>query len=123
MTTGDAIIEPESISLTTGKQGELGGLWTVRPVLNSGANWQIEFDFQIQGESNTKLYGDGLALWYTKESLEKGTVFGNRDRWNGLGIFFDTYDNTDHSGTISKCDLFYIPTNNMNTILFYFNMY
>jgi hypothetical protein len=35
-------------------------------VLNSGANWQMELDFNIYGEMG-KLFGDGIALWFTKE--------------------------------------------------------
>jgi hypothetical protein len=34
-----------------------------------------------------------MAFWYTQERMEEGPVFGNRDRWNGLAITFDTFDN------------------------------
>jgi hypothetical protein len=34
-----------------------------------------------------------MAFWYTRERMEEGPVFGNRDRWNGLAITFDTFDN------------------------------
>ena len=34
------------------------------------------------------------AIWYTKEqSLSGGPVFGAADNWNGLGVFFDSFDN------------------------------
>jgi len=33
------------------------------------------------------------AFWYTEKRLEEGPVFGSADRWNGLGIFFDSFDN------------------------------
>jgi len=39
---------------------------------------------------------DGMCLkafWYTEKRLEEGPVFGSADRWNGLGIFFDSFDN------------------------------
>ena len=97
---GSTDVEDNRIHLTTGEQGEKGGMWVMRPVLNSGAHWQVEFDFQINGASG-KLYGDGLAFWYTKETMEVGDVFGNRDAWTGLGVFFDTYDNYDHSKGIT----------------------
>lgn len=32
-------------------------------------------------------------MWVTKERAEQGTVFGMKDRFEGLGIFFDTYKN------------------------------
>jgi len=47
---------------------------------------------QVHGQG-TRLFGDGLAFWYTKEHSEEGPVFGNRDRFTGLGVFFDTYSN------------------------------
>lgn len=40
------------------------------------------------------LFGDGFAVWLTKERAEMGPVFGNRDNFEGLGIFFDTYANS-----------------------------
>jgi len=32
-------------------------------------------------------------VWYTTKRAEEGPVFGNADNWNGLGIFFDSFDN------------------------------
>lgn len=34
-----------------------------------------------------------MALWVTKDRAEQGSVFGMKDRFEGLGIFFDTYKN------------------------------
>lgn len=34
-----------------------------------------------------------LLVWLTKDRLSPGPVFGSKDNFNGLGIFFDTYDN------------------------------
>lgn len=39
------------------------------------------------------IYLDGLAFWYTRTPGIEGPVFGSVDKWTGLGIFFDTYDN------------------------------
>lgn len=34
------------------------------------------------------------AFWYTTQRGEyTGEVFGSSDRWNGLGIIFDSFDN------------------------------
>ena len=38
-----------------------------------------------------ELYGDGLAIWLTKERMVNGPVFGSIDYFQGLGIFLDTY--------------------------------
>lgn len=39
------------------------------------------------------LGSEGLAFWYAEEPGKLGPIFGSKDRWNGLGIFFDSHDN------------------------------
>ena len=34
-----------------------------------------------------------MALWITKQRASPGPVFGSVDKFEGLGIFFDTYKN------------------------------
>lgn len=34
-----------------------------------------------------------MAFWVTKSRVEEGPVFGMKDEFEGLGIFFDTYKN------------------------------
>ncbi len=48
-------------------------------------------EFKIHGKN--QLYGDGFAMWLTKERAKPGPVFGSADNFEGLGIFFDTYKN------------------------------
>lgn len=52
---------------------------------------QIEVEFKIHGHGT--LYGDGMAMWLTKQRATPGPVFGSVDNFEGLGIFFDTYKN------------------------------
>lgn len=52
---------------------------------------QIEVEFSVNGQGN--LFGDGMAIWVTKQRGQQGTVFGSQDRFEGLGIFIDTYKN------------------------------
>lgn len=33
------------------------------------------------------------AIWYTENQGLDGPVFGSADMWNGVGIFFDSFDN------------------------------
>lgn len=33
------------------------------------------------------------AVWFTEEQGLDGPVFGAADKWNGVGIFFDSFDN------------------------------
>ena len=63
----------------------------------SSSPLQIEFEFKIHGQGN--LYGDGFAMWITKERAAPGNVFGCADKFEGLGIFFDTYKNN-RPGTV-----------------------
>ena len=58
-------------------------------------NWEILIHFAVHGQGKT-LFGDGFAVWYTKERGEAGPVLGNRDYFTGLGVFLDTYSN--HNG-------------------------
>jgi len=34
-----------------------------------------------------------MALWITKQRAQTGTVFGFTDKFEGLGVFIDTYKN------------------------------
>lgn len=57
----------------------------------TATNWQVEVEFKISGKN--QLYGDGLAMWITRQRAQAGTVFGGPDKFEGLGIFIDTYKN------------------------------
>ncbi|KAG0348703.1 hypothetical protein BGZ54_004548, partial [Gamsiella multidivaricata] len=92
---GDTIINTNRhIRLTQDKPSQSGWLWSRLPM--SAPYFQIEFDFKVEGKGDG-LVGDGFAVWLTKERAEPGPVFGNRDRFEGVGIFFDTYANSRQS--------------------------
>ena len=40
-----------------------------------------------------------MAMWITKDRATQGPVFGSKDNFEGLGIFFDTYKNN-RPGTV-----------------------
>jgi len=52
---------------------------------------QIEVEFSISGHGN--LFGDGMGIFVTKQRAQQGPVFGFQDKFEGLGLFFDTYKN------------------------------
>jgi mannose-binding lectin 2 len=58
-------------------------------------NWEMIVHFSVHG-TGKNLFGDGFAMWYTKEVGELGPVFGSKDYFTGLAVFFDTYSN--HNG-------------------------
>uniref|UniRef100_A0ABR3Y7H1 L-type lectin-like domain-containing protein n=1 Tax=Paecilomyces lecythidis TaxID=3004212 RepID=A0ABR3Y7H1_9EURO len=87
---GDTIIRADKyIRLTSDKPSQQGWIFSRVPL--TATNWEIEIEFKIHGAGN--LHGDGFALWLTKQRATQGPVFGSTDRFEGLGIFFDTYKN------------------------------
>ncbi|KAH0588665.1 hypothetical protein H2248_004479 [Termitomyces sp. 'cryptogamus'] len=72
----------------------MGWLWS-RLALTA-VNFVVEVEFKVSGDSS-HLFGDGLAIWLTRERKIEGPVFGNKDNFEGLGIFLDTYANGRHS--------------------------
>jgi mannose-binding lectin 2 len=77
------------IRLTSDIPSQSGWLFSRVPL--TATNWEIEVEFQISGKN--QLYGDGFAMWITKQRGQMGSVFGSADRFEGLGIFVDTYKN------------------------------
>ena len=63
-------------------------------------NWEMVLHFHVHGQAK-HLFGDGFAVWYTKEHGRSGPVFGNQDYFTGLGVFFDTYSNHNGEHTVS----------------------
>ncbi|XP_042372700.1 vesicular integral-membrane protein VIP36-like, partial [Plectropomus leopardus] len=56
----------------------------------------MHVQFKVHGSGKKNLHGDGIAVWYTKDRLHPGPVFGNQDRFHGLAIFVDTFRNDLH---------------------------
>ncbi|KII95565.1 hypothetical protein PLICRDRAFT_34462 [Plicaturopsis crispa FD-325 SS-3] len=81
------------IRLTRARPSQMGWLWSRLPV--TAANFVLEVEFKI-GSDSTHLFGDGLAIWLTKDRAQPGPVFGNADKFEGLGVFLDTYANARH---------------------------
>ncbi|KAF2751355.1 vesicular integral-membrane protein VIP36 precursor [Sporormia fimetaria CBS 119925] len=93
---GDTIIRTDKyIRLASDKPSRDGYIFSRVPL--TATNWEIEVEFKIHGHGN--LYGDGFAMWLTKERAQQGNVFGSKDKFDGLGIFFDTYKNN-RPGTV-----------------------
>lgn len=93
---GDTIIRADKyIRLTSDRASQSGWIFSRVPL--TATNWQVEFEFSINGQGN--LFGDGFAMWVTKNRAQQGDVFGMQDKFEGLGIFFDTYKNN-RPGTV-----------------------
>ncbi|PQE08212.1 hypothetical protein CJF32_00010279 [Rutstroemia sp. NJR-2017a WRK4] len=93
---GDTIVRADRyIRLTSDHPSSAGWLFSRVPL--TATNWEIEVEFKIHGQGN--LHGDGLAIWLTKQRALQGDVFGSVDKFEGLGIFIDTYKNN-RPGTV-----------------------
>lgn len=89
---GDTVIKSDSyIRLTGDRPDQSGWLFSKLPAMPE--NFQVEFDFKLHGGGGGSLMGDGLAFWITTHKGGNGPVFGSKDNFEGLGIFFDTYKN------------------------------
>ncbi|KAI1435789.1 concanavalin A-like lectin/glucanase domain-containing protein [Xylaria sp. CBS 124048] len=93
---GDTVIRPDSyIRLSSERPSQNGWLFSRVPL--TATNWEIEVEFKIHGKNT--LFGDGFAMWLTKDRGEPGPVFGHKNYFEGLGIFVDTYKNN-RPGTV-----------------------
>ncbi|KAH9455271.1 hypothetical protein Pst134EA_022746 [Puccinia striiformis f. sp. tritici] len=92
---GSAIIDTNRhVRLTQNRASEAGYLWSRYPLTQP--SFQVEVEFKIDGDS-ASLYGDGMAVWFSKPSQQIGPVFGSADHWDGFGIMIDTFPNARHS--------------------------
>ncbi|XP_068191076.1 lectin, mannose-binding 2-like a isoform X1 [Antennarius striatus] len=88
---GDAMVTTEQVRLTPDMQSRQGAVWSRIPCHLK--DWEMQVHFKIHGQGKKNLNGDGLAIWYTKQRMQKGPVFGQMDNFTGLGVFVDTYPN------------------------------
>ncbi|KAI4883733.1 hypothetical protein NFI96_020870, partial [Prochilodus magdalenae] len=88
---GDALVTTDQVRLTPDMQSKQGAVWSRMPCHLK--DWELQVHFKIHGQGKKNLNGDGLAVWYTKERMQNGPVFGNQDFFTGLGVFVDTYPN------------------------------
>jgi len=90
---GAAMVHENFVRLTSDAQGHRG--WITNPLPVTAKSWSVLLKFRVSGQ-DSQLYGDGMALWLVQNSNhDEGNVFGREDRWNGLGVFFDTFQNLD----------------------------
>ncbi|ATY63773.1 vesicular integral-membrane VIP36 precursor [Cordyceps militaris] len=87
---GDTIVRTDSyVRLTSDRPSQSGWLFSRVPL--TATNWEVEVEFKISGKN--QLFGDGFAMWVTRQRGEMGPVFGSSDKFDGLGVFVDTYKN------------------------------
>lgn len=90
---GSTMVTNNYVRLTPDSQSKKGQLWNSVPC--SVRNWELQVHFKVHGKGKD-LYGDGFAIWYAKDRMVPGLVFGNMDYFQGLAVILDTYSN--HNG-------------------------
>ncbi|XP_023724588.1 vesicular integral-membrane protein VIP36 [Cryptotermes secundus] len=90
---GSTMVTNNYVRLTPDSQSKQGQLWNSVPC--SVRNWELQVHFKVHGKGK-ELYGDGFVIWYAKDRMVAGAVFGNMDYFQGLAVILDTYSN--HNG-------------------------
>lgn len=90
--TGDTMVTNNYVRLTPDDRSRNGGIWNKVPLFQPA--WEIHMSFKIHGNSRS-LAADGMAFWYVKEKNIGGSAMGHNEKFQGLGIFIDTYKNGD----------------------------
>ncbi|KAK2945504.1 putative ERGIC-53 like protein [Blattamonas nauphoetae] len=88
-TGGRASVTNEQVSLTPLSPSSRGLLYSFQPSFQS--EWEATFSIKISGSG--RVGGEGMAFWYTQQPLSEGPVYGAADKWTGLSVILDVYDN------------------------------
>ncbi|OLL24428.1 L-type lectin-like domain-containing protein [Neolecta irregularis DAH-3] len=70
-------------------KSHVGALWA--KLSNPHEGWVAEYEIKVDGPEYGG--GKGIALWYTSERGKGGLVYGNQDKWDGLGLFIESSSN------------------------------
>ena len=90
---GDATLANDYISLTPSQPNKVGWIWSEESVSSMDA-WEVSLEFHIGG-AQERGAGGGMAFWFTSQQGRTGPIYGHEDTYEGLGIFFDTYEGDD----------------------------
>lgn len=104
----DAIASSENVRVAPSLRSQKGAIWTRQPI--NFEWWDVDIAFRVTGRG--RVGADGLvwglnllpldcffinsfqAFWYVQnKGAYDGDVFGSSDKWIGLGLFFDSFDN------------------------------
>ncbi|XP_060740608.1 vesicular integral-membrane protein VIP36 isoform X1 [Tachysurus vachellii] len=91
---GSTLVTSQYVRLTPDERSRQGSIWNTVPCYLK--DWEMHVQFKVHGSGKKNLHGDGIAIWYSKERLHPGPVFGNQDHFVGLAVFLDTFRNDLH---------------------------
>nr|XP_040129847.1 protein ERGIC-53-like isoform X3 [Ictidomys tridecemlineatus] len=83
---GDTILGLEEVRLVPSMRNQKGAVWSETSVLFPA--WEVEMQMRVTGPGHRG--AQGMAVWYTQNRGQVGSVFGGLASWDGIGIFFDS---------------------------------
>ncbi|XP_061657994.1 protein ERGIC-53 [Syngnathoides biaculeatus] len=87
--SGNAIPSADQVRIAPSLKSQRGSVWCKNKM--TFKHWEAEVTFRVTGRG--RMGADGLAIWFTSAQGRQGPVYGAADKWNGVGIFFDSFDN------------------------------
>eukprot|EP00656_Telonema_subtile_P056164 TRINITY_DN8914_c0_g1_i2.p1 TRINITY_DN8914_c0_g1~~TRINITY_DN8914_c0_g1_i2.p1 ORF type:complete len:438 (+),score=118.29 TRINITY_DN8914_c0_g1_i2:106-1419(+) len=67
-----------------------GRVWSRRN-FKAGA-WIMEFGLRVVGHGSEHDMGKGVGFWITERREKPGQLYGSEEKFKGVGVFFDTFD-------------------------------
>uniref|UniRef100_A0A8C6B9U6 Lectin, mannose binding 1 like n=1 Tax=Monodon monoceros TaxID=40151 RepID=A0A8C6B9U6_MONMO len=83
---GDAIPGLEEVWLAPAMRNRNGAVWSRNRVLFSA--WEVEMQMRVTGPGRRG--AQGMAVWYTQDRGQVGSVLGALDSGDGIGTLFDS---------------------------------
>ncbi|KAI9922001.1 hypothetical protein PsorP6_001454 [Peronosclerospora sorghi] len=99
-----AEVKKHFIRLTTDRQSKRGHLWQKIPVGRDELSAILTFRISGQGK---RWFGDGIGLWLTdQKTFTPGINHGFMEKYTGVGIVIDTFNNPEHKGGHKDISIF-----------------
>jgi hypothetical protein len=92
---GEVHVDKNTIHLNNNKPNQQAAVWSKRSMIEK--HWQVVLAFRIKGNT---IGGNGLGFWYIRDGHRTGSVYGGPDKFDGFGLFFDTFDEETKSETV-----------------------
>ncbi|RLN32795.1 hypothetical protein BBJ28_00026525, partial [Nothophytophthora sp. Chile5] len=101
---GNADVKKHFVRLTTDRQSKRGHLWQKSPVGRDELSAILTFRVSGQGK---RWFGDGIGLWFTGQKVyTPGVNHGFTDKYKGVGVVIDTFNNPEHKGGHKDVSIF-----------------
>lgn len=93
---GSTVVHKKFTRLTPDRQNKRGWIWSQDKFEKNKMSMIITF--RVSGQA-ARWYGDGIGLWITEaNNYMEGNNHGFVEKYNGVGVVFDTFVNSDHKG-------------------------